>query len=803
MASIEVKPSRVARALAGALTLGALLVPAASAWTPEPASYKVGEQANDAVKMSDGTILRANVYFPVDPSTGKEAAGPFPVILTQTPYGKDNAVFSGLGAGEDPYLVERGYIDVVADVRGTGGSQGEWGLFDPVQGTDGATLINWAAGLPHSTGDIGLFGASYLGIDQFAAAADAGPDHVKAMFPIISGNDLYRDTSNAGGFPDIEFDAFYLGLTAGLNLLLPATEGNSDVATALTDHIHDLGDFDLALTANIETGGDESYDGSYWAARNPVGQIQKIVDDKIPAFLVGGWFDLFQRGELLNYSSFQNAFDGRPLLAPMSSTQKVTPRYQLIQGPWYHVTAGMGLDYHGLDMDGVELAWFDHWLKHVDTGITDTKTPLHLDDLGSGRYVDASRYPLQQAKPTTYYMQPNSGLSSTSPSGSSSPDSMLFTGASIPCTRSTEQWAAGLGQLALSFFGISDPCAQNGLLAQIGPGQHSYTTAPFQQATTLAGPIGATLYATSTTKDTEWVVTVSDVAPNGTSTPLTSGLLEGNQRAVDDAMSWTAPDGKMLLPYHPYTKAAQQAVPPGKVTRYDVEVFPTFDTLEPGHRLRITVATSDFPHVLPSVAQLPSLLGGVYGLEHSAAYPSSVELPLSDPAAFTPTASTALGCPQATGALTGSALGAVRLGMTRARARSAFVESSTHHHRFMDFLCLSPLGIRVGYASPKLLKSVSMRERARIRGKVVLALTSNTHYALRGVHPNTKLRSVARRLHAGKGFKVGLNTWYLVANGSSRGVLKVRHGEIEEIGIASKVLTASRRADAHFLRSFY
>ncbi|MGH2875178.1 MAG: CocE/NonD family hydrolase C-terminal non-catalytic domain-containing protein, partial [Solirubrobacteraceae bacterium] len=67
---------------------------------------------------------------------------------------------------------------------------------------------------------------------------------------------------------------------------------------------------------------------------------------------------------------------------------------------------------------------------------------------------------------------------------------------------------------------------------------------------------------------------------------------------------------------------------PGQVTRYDVEVFPTYDTLLPGHRLRVTIATSDFPHALPSATQLPGLIGGVYSLGHSAAAPSSVELPL-------------------------------------------------------------------------------------------------------------------------------------------------------------------------------
>ncbi|MGH2857339.1 MAG: CocE/NonD family hydrolase [Solirubrobacteraceae bacterium] len=605
----------------------------AQAWTPGPAAYGQGEQSNISVTMSDGTVLRANVYYPTDPSTGQEAAGPFPVILSQTPYGKDDGSTGGSTqlaelAGESSYLVQRGYIDVVADVRGTGGSQGEWGLFDPVQGTDGATLVNWAAGLPHSDGKVGLLGASYLGINQFETAADAGSAHVKAIFPIIAGNDLYRDTAFAGGFPDIEFSSFYLGLTAGLNLLLPVTEANDDFATALTEHVHDLADFDAALLAGAETGQDVAYDQSYWGARNPVRYIQTIVSDHIPAFLIGGWYDLFQRGELLNYSSFQNAYDGRPLLAPMAPSQPVTGRYQLIQGPWYHVTAGMGLDYHGLDLNGLELAWFDHWLKGVDTGIADTSTPLHLEDLATGSYTDASDYPLARAAPTAYYLQPGGVLAPSRPAATGGADPLVFTGSQIPCTSSTEQWIAGLGPLALSYFGLKDPCTQTANLSQLGPGTQSYTTAPFTQPTTLAGPIGATLYATSTTQDTEWVVQLSDVAPDGNATALTSGLLEGNQRALDSSMTWYAPDGQPLLPYHPYTKAAQIPVVPGQMTRYDVEVFPTYDTLAPGHRLRVTIATSDFPHALPSATQLPGLVGGVYSLSHSAAAPSSVELPL-------------------------------------------------------------------------------------------------------------------------------------------------------------------------------
>jgi putative CocE/NonD family hydrolase len=797
-------PIRSASTFAALLAAAALAAPA-QAWSPEPASYGVSEQANAAIRMSDGTVLRANVYYPADRS-GKPAAGPFPVILTQTPYGKDDAKYAGgnlaaLGGGST-YLAQRGYIQVVADVRGTGASQGEWGLFDPVQGTDGATLVNWAAALPRSDGDVGLLGASYLGIDQFATAADAGPTHVKAMFPIIAGNDIYKDTSFAGGFPDVEFSSFYLGLTGTANLLLPASEGNNDFATALMDHVHDLGTFDASLVANVETGGSEAYDGSYWQDRSPVNDIAQIAKDGIPAFLIGGWHDLFQRGELLNYSGFQNAWDHRPVLAPMEPDQPVTSRYQLIQGPWYHVTAGMGLDYHGLGMEGLELAWFDHWLKGIDTGITDTTTPLHLDDLASGKYTDASRYPLDQTTPTTYYLQSGAGLSPTAPTGSPKPDPLVFTGASIPCTTSTEQWAAGLPALMLGLFNLTDPCTKSANLSQIGPGVQNYTTAPFTHATTLAGPIGATLYATSTTSDTEWVVTVSDLAPDGTATPLTSGLLEGDQRAIDPSQTWYGANGDPLLPFHTYTQTAAAPVVPGRVTRYDVEVFPTFDTLAPGHRLRVTVSTSDFPHALPDLAQGLHLLGGVYALEHSAPYPSSVELPLASPASFTPTPLTKLGCPDPTGSLRGNRLGPVRLGMKRADARRALRFSSTRGRRSMDFFCLSKSGIRLGYPSQKLLRSLSKGQRERLEGRVVLALTANPHYTLRGVRLGVKLSRVKRRLHLGKGYKVGLNWWYLAPNGPSRGILKVRRNRIEEIGIADKRLTGTRAAAKRFLQSF-
>jgi hypothetical protein len=162
-----------------------------------------------------------------------------------------------------------------------------------------------------------------------------------------------------------------------------------------------------------------------------------------------------------------------------------------------------------------------------------------------------------------------------------------------------------------------------------------------------------------------------------------------------------------------------------------------------------------------------------------------------------------LGCPRPSGRLAGRSLGPVMLGMTRRRARSLFRRYSTRGHRYMDFFCLAGgLGIRVGYPSPKLLRTLSPATRRRERGRVVWASTSSPYYALHGVHPGARLAKVARHLGTGKGVHIGLNWWYLAANGPSRGVLKVRHGVIEEIGIASKQLTNNPRAAWRFLTSF-
>jgi putative CocE/NonD family hydrolase len=632
-------------------------------WAPQAAVYGQGAALEEPVTAADGTVLRADEYFPTDPATGAPAPGPFPVLLQQTPYGKQNVANPTATALADTnigYLVTRGFIVVIADVRGTGSSGGSWGLFDPAQDSDGATLARWAAGLAHADGKVGLFGESYMGINQFLTVRALGPQSpVKAIFPVIAGNDLYRDAVTQGGLLDTEFSAFYMALVNGLNSANPvftpledasATGSIPSLLQAVAGgvvptemaHAGQATQFDLPVVLGVETGGDLAYDQAYWAARNPADALSSVVADGIPAFLVGGWHDLFQRGELLNYTALQNAFAGRPPLGPMPPGQPATPRYQLLMGNWQHVTTGQGID-----LARLELEWFDQWLSGTDTPLAHSTTPLHLYQLQSGKWFDTATWPAPAAPATRYYLaaappggtasgalSTNDGSLTTIVPTPAGADPVAFTGLSSACDLQSDQWGAGALALAAGSLGTVSPCDTNDLTLGTGPGALTYTSGPMASDQVLAGPVDATVYATSTTPDTVLVATVEEVSPSGQSVPVTSGALLGSLRRVDAADSWLGSNGDYLLPYHPYTAASQSPVEPGRVTRYDIEVFPTFAEVPAGWRLRLTLTTADTPHLAPTLAQLPQLVGGVYQVQRGGPAASFVNLPLAPAGAF-------------------------------------------------------------------------------------------------------------------------------------------------------------------------
>lgn len=618
----------LASLLPAALVVGA---PVAHAHPPEPsaqqqataspseAAYDIVVERDVPITMRDGRVLRANIHRPALPGTTEEAPGEFPVILVQTPYGK-SVGNSGLGA-MNPYLVRRGYIGVIVDVAGTGGSEGRSQLFGRTEALDGAELVEWSAALEGSNGKVGLLGGSYLGIDQVFTAAAVGPDSpLKAIFPIATAADPYRDLFVAGGIVNMTSS---LGLIAGyfgLRTLTPLVERRSDPADALRLAVeHGLAGIPFELTtglhALLDTG--RVYDGPYWQERAPQNVLADVVENDVAAYLVGGQYDVFQRGEPLLYSGLQNAWAGRSVWAPMLPDQDVTGNYQLLTGPWDHGNQGSTVD-----LDALELRWFDHWLKGVDNGITETSTPFHVQEPGGASYSVAS-YPAETATHQRLHLQPDGGLARQLAASSTAWEKVNHKPVSLSCQRAIVQWTAGAAR------DLYESCRDLDQATRPQPGDGSWQTAPLPEDLRIAGPIGLTLRARSNRPQSQFVVTLQSVAPDGRVSDISAGALLGSARAIDPERSWKVNGDGYALPFHPHTREAEQAVPVGEVVRYDVEIRPAFETVPAGHRLRLLVQTNDTPHLLPSPLRTLSALGGQYQLQTNAVHPSFLEVPVA------------------------------------------------------------------------------------------------------------------------------------------------------------------------------
>jgi hypothetical protein len=159
-------------------------------------------------------------------------------------------------------------------------------------------------------------------------------------------------------------------------------------------------------------------------------------------------------------------------------------------------------------------------------------------------------------------------------------------------------------------------------------------------------------------------------------------------------------------------------------------------------------------------------------------------------------------CPGASGRLAGGRVGLVKLGDTRRQAEKAYKHSSNRGTRYEQFFCLTPIGVRVGYASPKAVAKLSPTRRQALLGRVIWISTSSAYYAINGVRPGATITAAAKKLRVGKEFRIGLNDWYLAPAGPVTAILKVRHHLVQEIGIAERQLTEGRPAQRTFLTSF-
>lgn len=547
-------------------------------WSPPPAKYGVAVRTNQFVVMRDGARIPVDVYVPTDLATGRAAKGSFPVLLYRYWYTQALLEGAAIPARHDAasYFVERGYIYVLADVRGTGRSRDEASYLDDRDAYDGVDLANWAAALPDASGKVGFLGCSGMGMAQLNTARVLGPDSpVKAMIPSCVPGDPLRDTWSDGGV----FKGTWRGLFIGAPLLF----GTGTVRDATRVYLESMED------------GDSAFDRGWWQQHNYVAQADKMVKSGAAILLWNGWDDAGFGGIEL-YAALQNAAAGRPPQVPLLPGMKMNGRYQLILGDWTH---GKAID------RGIQLQWFETWLKGVDTGLpTDTSRPLHVQDRVSKDWFNLSAYPIVTAYTPLYLDVTNGALASAPPAAAA---------ASI-------EWG-------------NDPAHRL-----------EYTGPAYLQAMRLAGPIAVRLNASSSNGNAQFRFELLDIAPDGAAKEISHGMVLGSMHELDSSRSWRDRNG---LPVRPYSFLRNdKPLRPGQSTAFEIALDPTIWTIQAGHRLRLRVSTRPLPEACPSRggnvgcflrrSSYDSLIGGRYVIAHGGAQPSMISLPLVPASKFRP-----------------------------------------------------------------------------------------------------------------------------------------------------------------------
>lgn len=503
-----------------------LVLLAAGVVAPAQATGLYGSTARTdiAIPMRDGIKLVGDVLYPTDARTGERAKGRFPVLLAQTPYSCDTAA-SNLGFAEQgslgaSYYVQRGYVFASVCVRGTGRSGGDFDLWGPVQQRDGVELVRWAVSLNGSNGTVGLIGCSYVGMNQLFTAAALPPNSgVKAMVPACAGAETYRVVGMAGGIPTETATNYFnsLGVLAG---------PRAGVWGSLHAKV-------------IASGGTMAYDNAWSKERTPANWVPQIARSGIPALLWSSYDDMYLAGAQELYAYLQNAYFGRPVYGQLLPGQRTTPRYQVVIGTGGH---GDGID------QKIVLDWFDTWLKGKHTGMERTKTPMHLYQLGTGRWVDTAAYPAVRSY-TPYYLGKSGNLGTKRAKG----------------TAMIRYAAPSTGAVL------------------------TYTTTAFRRSVELAGPVAATVVASSTSTNLNLIATLSDIAQNGSTTKLATGNLVGSLRALDPTRSWYDHNGRIIRPYGRFAK--DQPLVPGRSYRLDIPLSAGIAKIAAGHSLRLTITT--------------------------------------------------------------------------------------------------------------------------------------------------------------------------------------------------------------------
>ncbi len=539
--------------------------------------------------MRDGVQLATEVYQPA-------AAGPFPVILQRTPYNRrPPAPGSSCDSPTGQYFAERGYVLLNQDVRGRYRSGGE---FDAMrqEASDGYDAVEWAAAQPWSNGKVGMIGGSYVGLTQWQAAVEQ-PPHLVAIAPHYTSSDYHQGWTYQGGALDLWFAMSWTSQTLAPDTLQRRLEGagtspdeaRAEVAAFVAKGQNQLFDdwlWQLPLTDfaafqrndNIAAYFDEwlarpSYD-DYWAALDLETKYPRV---QVPALITGGWYDIFQEGTIRNFLGMR----------AMGGSDTARAGTKLIVRALCHAcpgdtTAGhidFGPD-NELDLNATWARWFDYWLKGIDNGVHDdppvqlfVMVPPDNGTTGGGFWVTADEFPQRDVVETRFYLRSGGDANSsdgdgvlTSDGPGGSPDEYVY---------DPDDPVPTVG---------GNMCCRDALLASGAFDQREveqradvlvYSTPPLEDDIVVVGPVRVELWAASSAPDTDFTAKLVDVHLDGYAHNVSEGIIRVRYRNSNETPSW---------------------ITPGAVHDYMIDLGYTATVFRKGHRIRLELSSSNFPH---------------------------------------------------------------------------------------------------------------------------------------------------------------------------------------------------------------
>ncbi len=517
---------------------------------------------NLPVTMRDGTILRADVYQPT-------LAGRYPVVLQRTPYDKTSE-----GTVEHAQnMASDGYIVVLQDVRGRHASDGElkMGFFgsDHHDAEDGYDTVEWAATIPESNGRVGTFGSSYAGWTQWEMA-HTRPPHLVTMIPgMIAANLLERELSGV-----LRTGRILWWSVNNLSVdtrVRSGSQGPKDRAEAERLYLERDRDkwlwyLPLADIPEDALGGVVPLWRNWLQdhATDHFGFTKRHREVNVPALNLTGWYDQ-QIGTIRHFTG----------MTSNGMTEHARNSQRLIIGPWTHgydfvrrvgqVDFGKAAEW---DFLTICKQWFDLWLKKDNESEAANWSPVQLFVMGANRWRHEQEWPLPQTRYTEFYIHSGGQANTAAGDGTLSE--------TPPETESPDIYEYDPRDPVMTLYspgGQQEPYDQRSLDSR--KDVLVFTTSPLKNTIEVTGPVSAKIFASSSAVDTDWIIKLIDVWPNGFAQELCHGILRARYR-----------DGF----------ESPALLKPGEIYEFDITLNPTSNLFKVGHRIRVDVTSSDFPN---------------------------------------------------------------------------------------------------------------------------------------------------------------------------------------------------------------